>query len=90
MAEDPANQVYISKFPSLFSGVGKMKNYKVKFHIDPSIPPVAHPKRSAPYHLQEKLDKEIARMEREGVVEDHEGPAPWISNLSPAPKDEGV
>ena len=89
VAEDPSNQVYFSKFPSLFSGVGKMKNYKVKFHIDPNVPPVAHPKRSAPYHLQGKLDKEIERMEKAGVIEDHEGPAPWISNLSLAPKDNG-
>ena len=89
MADDPANQVYFNRFPSLFSGVGKMKNYKVKFHVDPNVPPVAHPKRSAPYHLEGKLDREIDRMERDGVVEDHDGPAPWVSNLSLAPKDDG-
>ena len=89
VADDPANQVYLSKFPSLFSGVGKMKGYKVKFHIDPNIPPVAHPKKSAPYHLEGKLDKEIERMEKAGVIEDYEGPAPWISNLSLAPKYYG-
>ena len=28
-------------------------------------------------------------MEREGVIEDHVGPAPWISNLVLAPKEDG-
>ena len=86
--KDPVKQVYISQFPSLFSGVGKMNNVKVKFHIDPSVPPVARPKKTTPYHLQSKLDKEIERMEINGIIEDHEGPAPWISNLVLAPKDD--
>ena len=87
--QDPVKQVYLSQFPELFSGVGKMNNVSVKFHVDPSIPPIAHPKKPVPYHLQAKLDKEIERMEGEGIIEDHEGPAPWISNLVLAPKDDG-
>lgn len=35
-----------------------------------------------------KLDKEIEKMEWEGVIEDHVGPAPWISNIVLAPKDD--
>ena len=87
--DDARKQVYISQFPALFSGVGKMKDVKVKFHIDPSVPPVASPKRSPPYHLEGPLDKEIEKMEKAGVVEDHHGPAPWISNLVLAPKPDG-
>ena len=88
-ATDPKNQVYMSKFPSIFTGVGKMKGVKVKYHIDPSVPPKACPKKPVPYHLQARLDKEIERLEQCGVIEDHEGPAPWISNLVLAPKDDG-
>ena len=86
--KDPVKQVYTSQLPSLFCGVGKMNNVKVKFHVDPSVPPVARPKKTTPYHLNSKLDKEIARMEEDGIIEDHEGPAPWISNLVLAPKDD--
>ena len=28
-------------------------------------------------------------MEAEGIIEEHEGPAPWISNVVLAPKDDG-
>ena len=87
--DDSVKQVYMKQFPSLFLGVGKMKDVKVKFHIDPSVPPVAQPKTPVPYHLQSRLDKEIERMEKDDIVEDHEGPAPYISNLVLAPKDDG-
>ena len=43
---DPINQVYMSKFPAVFTGVGKMKGVKVKFHVDPSVPPKARPKKT--------------------------------------------
>ena len=38
--EDPKKVELINKFPQLFAGVGTLKNYKVKFHIDNTIPPV--------------------------------------------------
>ena len=87
--EDPVKKVFMSKYPSIFRGVGKMANYTVKYHIDPNVPPVASPERTQPYHLQGKLDKEIERMEQAGVIEDHTGPAPWRSNLVFAPKPDG-
>ena len=86
---DPAIQVYMIKYPSIFTGVGKMKGVKVKFHIDHTVPPVACPIKPVPYHVQPKLDRAIQKMEEAGVVEDHEGPAPWLSNLVLAPKDDG-
>ena len=27
----------VSKYPSVFSGVGKLKNFQVKIHIDPTV-----------------------------------------------------
>ena len=79
----------MSKFPAVFTGVGKMKGVKVKFHVDPSVPPKARPKKTVPYHLQARLDREIEKLEQSGVVEDHDGPAPWISDLVLSPKDDG-
>ena len=47
-------------------GGGKMKGVKVKFHIDPNVPPVACRKKTVPYHLEAKLDEAVERMERDG------------------------
>ena len=79
----------IEKYPSIFSGVGTLKNYKVKFFIDENVPPVCQAARPIPFHLRDKLDAELEKMEREDIIEPHEGPAPWISNTVLSPKDDG-
>ena len=86
---DPDKQVYISRYPKVFTGVGRFPNYTCKYHVDETVPPKASPHRTAPYHLEAQLDKEITLLEEEGIVEDHEGPAPWISDLVLSPKDDG-
>ena len=87
--EDPVKQVYISKFPPVFDGVGEFPNYTCKYYVDKSVPPVACPPRTVPYHLEAQYDKEIEKLETAGIVEVHEGPAPWISNIRLAPRPDG-
>jgi len=79
----------MKKYPSIFSGVGTLKNYKVKFYVDENVPPVRQAARPIPFHLRDKLDIELEKMEQEDIIEPHEGPAPWISNTVLSPKDDG-
>ena len=79
----------MKKFPSIFSGIGTLKDHKVKFFIDKAVPPVYQPARPIPFHLRQKMDKEIQKMENDDVIEPHEGPAPWVSNVVLTPKDDG-
>ena len=79
----------MKQYPGVFKGVGKLHDYQVKLHADNDIPPVALRPRQVPFHLRARLDKEIQAMEETGVIEDHEGPAPWVSNIVLAPKDDG-
>ena len=76
-------------YPKVFDGVGKLKDYQVKLHIDTSIPPVAEPPRPIAFHLQSKHRSEINKMEEAGIIEEHEGPAPWVANTVSAPKEDG-
>ena len=77
-------------YPQLFSGdVGRLKNYQVKLHIDENAQPVAERRRHAPFHLRAKEKKELDKMLAQGIIEEHEGPAPWISNTVLAPKPDG-
>ena len=87
--EDPAKQVYLSKFPTVFQGVGKFPNYTCRYYVDENVPPVASPDHPVPYHLEAQFDREIENLEKGGIVEDHDGPSPWISNIQLAPKDDG-
>ena len=84
-----AKKELINRFPTLFQGIGTLKDHKVKLHVNKDIPPVRQPARPIPFHLRGRLEKELRKMEEENVIEEHHGPAPWVSNLVLAPKDDG-
>ena len=48
-----------SKYPGLCTGMGKLKNYQVKLHIDDSVKPVAQGHRRVPFHLRKKVEEEL-------------------------------
>ena len=86
-------QNILQQFPQNFEGgLGKFKNHQVKLHVDTSIKPVATPARPVPYHLKERVSKEIDKMNQQDVIEEHPAtePAPWISNAVIAPKADGA
>ena len=47
-----------SKYPTVFSGVGKLNDYQLKVHVNPDIPPVAQPPRLVHFHIRKVVDKE--------------------------------
>ena len=80
----------LNRFPQCLKGVGKLKNYQVKFDIDESVRPAAHPPRPVPFHLKSQLRKELDKMLHDGIIEEHHGPAPWVSNVVLSPKEDGL
>lgn len=87
---DEAKQDLLNKFPKLFKGLGKLKGHKVKLHVDESVKPVKEPPRPVPFHLKGKMEQEIDKLEKQGVIEEHQGPTSFISNLHLTPKDDGT
>ena len=71
-----AKEYYLKKYLQAFNGIGILNNYEVKLHIDPSVKPVAEHPRTIPYHLQERFNKELDTKEKQGIIEEHNGPAP--------------
>ena len=76
----------IEEYDDLFRGLGKLKNYQIKLHIDENVPPVAQPHRRVPFHVRKQLEEQLRRDEELGVVERIEGPTPWVSPIVVAPK----
>ena len=76
----------IAEFKDLFGGLGKLKDHQVKLHIDPDIQPVTQPHRRIPFHLRQKVEEEIKRLEDLDVIEIVDGPTPWVSPIVAAPK----
>ena len=84
-------QDILARYPQNFTGLGKLKDYKAKLHVDSSIKPVNVPSYSFPYHLQHRAQLAIDEMIQNDVIEEHPSnePAPWVSNSVLSPKDDG-
>ena len=76
----------IDQYPSVFQGIGNLKNYEVKLHIDEIVTPVAQSARRIPFHLRKKVSSELKKLD---IIEKVEGPTPWVSPLVVIPKKNG-
>lgn len=71
----------LAEYDDLFHGLGKLKNYQIKLHIDEEVPPVAQPHKRVPFHVRKQLEEQLRRDEELGVIERIEGPTPWVSPI---------
>ena len=69
------------EYSTVFQGIGKVKNYEVKLHVDTSVQPVAQSAHRIPFHSRKKVSVELNKLETQGIIEKVEGPTPWISPL---------
>jgi hypothetical protein len=79
----------INKYPDLFkSELGMLKDMKVRLHLDDSVPPRVMKARTVPYSLREKVDTELERLQKEGVIQPVEF-SDWASPIVPVLKPTG-
>ncbi|XP_021340098.1 uncharacterized protein K02A2.6-like [Mizuhopecten yessoensis] len=58
-----------SKYSHLFQkDVGTIKHFKAHIHIDPSAKPIFCKARPVPFALRESLEKELDRLESQGII----------------------
>lgn len=76
----------VQKFPSVFEGTGKFTGRQMQIHVDPNIAPVAQLHNRIPFHLRDKLDDEIKRLQKADIIEPASGPTPWVSPVVLVPK----
>ena len=80
----------VKNFPDVFSGVGKLKDYQLKLHVNKDVKPLAQPLRRLPFGLREKVDKKLDELLKEDIIEEvHSGPTEWVSPLVVVPKPDG-
>ena len=94
--EDTANQaqrkaVLRTKFPKVFEGLGlgKLKGYQLKLHIDESVQPVAQPVRRIPFSRRAKVNEKLNELLKLDVIEKVEGPTSWVNPLVVVEKPNG-
>jgi hypothetical protein len=81
----------LSKHAKVFSGLGKLKDEKVKLNIDQSQQPKAQPQRRIPYHIREKVTCALEELDKDDIIErvPENQPTPWVSPIVAVPKKDG-
>ncbi|XP_028418120.1 uncharacterized protein K02A2.6-like [Dendronephthya gigantea] len=77
----------VAEYDDLFQGIGKLKGVQVKLHIDEQVQLVAQKHRRVPFHLREKLDAELERLEKAEIIEKVETATNWVSPIVITPKN---
>ena len=69
------------KYPNVFNGLGKLKDYQLKLHIDESVQPVIQSNRCIPFSSREKVSEKLVVLEELDVIEKVTGPTRCLSPL---------
>ncbi len=59
----------ITKYDKVFHGVGKLTDVQVHLHINKEIKPVVQLTRQIPFAIREKVESELARLQKEDIIE---------------------
>ena len=76
----------ICEYSDLFEGLGRLKDCKVKLHINESVKPVAQQHRRIPFHVRKQVEMQLRHDEESGIIEKASGPTPWVSPVVIVPK----
>ena len=76
--------------PSVFCDkVGKMKDVLIDINVDDSVKPVAVKHRRVPFHLRDRVGKEIERLLKADIIENVDEPTDWVSPIVISNKPNG-
>jgi len=85
---DFANQLK-AQYHNVFTGVGKLKEFELKLHVDPNVLPVAQKLRRVPFAPRAKVKARIDKLLEGDIIERVEDPTTWASPVVIAPKPSG-
>ena len=77
------------KYPSVFQGIGKLKDYQLKLHVDPSVTPVVQKVQRVPFSVKDKVTAKVKELLEKDMIEKVQGPTVWVSPVVVAPKPSG-
>ena len=85
---DPEVTKILDKCPSVFYGLGKLKDKQVELVIDPDVKPVAQQQRRIPCHLRNKVQNELDKLVAQEIIEKvpEKEETDWVSPIVRVPK----
>ena len=88
IAENEINPI-LTEFEDVYIGLGKLKDFKLKIHIDDSVKPVAQPICRMPFPIRTQVVEKINELEKADIILKVEGPTPLVSPLVAVPEKNG-
>ena len=80
----------VKNVADVFSGVGKLKIFQLKLHVNKDVKPVAQPVRRLLFGLRDKVDRKLDELLKEDIIEEvPSGPTEWVSPLVVVLKPDG-
>ena len=80
----------VNLYPEVFQGVGKLKDVKLKLHVDREVAPVAQPVRRLPFGFRGKVKAKLQELLDNDIVEPVAGVGTtWVSPLVCILQDSG-
>ena len=76
----------INEYSDIFTGLGKLKAFRVKLHMDETVQLVAQPHQRIPFQVHKQSESQLDGDEENGVIWKVEGLTPWVSTVVAAPK----
>ena len=77
----PSLQALLARYPAVFQdGLGTLRGFHAKILVERGVTPRFNPARSVPYALRDKVDKELQRLQDQGILEPVET-AEWAAPI---------
>lgn len=77
----------VSNEASLEKAFPKFKGVTVQIPIDETVKPVIQPYRRVPIPLEEKVARKLRELKDADIIEEVNGPSPWVSPMVPVLKE---
>ena len=79
----------LDRYSELFEpGLGKLKDFKAKIHVDPQATPKFCKACSVPYSMKAKIEEQLSQLEKDGIIEPIQY-AEWAAPIVPVLKADG-
>ena len=69
MVTEGSNEGIREEYADILRGVGKLKNYQLKLHINKDVKPAAQQARRLPFGLRDKVDQKLDELLDKDIIE---------------------